>query len=44
MQPRVARPSRAWRERDAARARVAGAALLGLVVLGWWMLRAAGAF
>jgi hypothetical protein len=44
MQPRLTGPSRARRERDTAKARVAGAALLGLAVLGWWMLRAAGAF
>jgi len=34
--------ARAEHQRDAFRSRLAGAALLGLAVLAWWMLQAAG--
>ena len=40
MQPDLER--RRAHQQDAFRSRLAGAALLGLAVVAWWMLRAAG--
>jgi hypothetical protein len=42
LQPHVSASSRRGRAQTTARARVSGAALLGLMVLAWWLLRAAG--
>jgi len=43
MQPDVtSRQGRRAHREEAFRTRLAGAALLGLAVLAWWMLRAAG--
>jgi len=42
VQPHVRRRVRRRHEDEAARHRLAGAALLGLAVLAWWALRAAG--
>ncbi len=42
MQPHVRRAARRRHQDEAAKLRLAGAALLGLVVLAWWALRATG--